>query len=164
MTNDEFENLIIQQKDKLYRFAFSILRNREEAEDAVQEVVLKLWNKRLLLHINKNIESFYMQSIKNHCFDVLRKQNQNLNYRNNASFTYSENLNIENIDLVEKVKIEIQNLSTQQRMAIELKDFQGYDYEEISEILEQSVNAVRANVSRGRKKLYEIFKEELKNV
>ena len=48
-------------------------------------------------------------------------------------------------------------------MAIELKDFQGYDYQEISDILEQSVNAVRANVSRGRKKLYEIFKEELKD-
>jgi len=163
MTNDEFENLIIQQKNKLYRFAFSILRNREEAEDAVQEVVLKLWNKRLLLHINKNIESFCMQSIKNHCLDVIRKQNQHLNYRNNSTFTHSENLNIDNIDLVEKIKIEVQNLSTQQRMAIELKDFQGYDYAEISEILEQSVNAVRANVSQGRKRLFGIFKEELKD-
>ncbi len=164
MTNDEFENLIIQQKDKLYRFAFSILKNQEEAEDAVQEIVLKLWNKRLTVHINKNIESYCMQSIKNHCFDVLRKKNQHLNYRNNSTFTYSENSNIENIDLVEKIKIEVQNLSTQQRMAIELKDFQGYNYDEISEILEQSVNAVRVNVSRGRKRLYEIFKEELKNV
>ncbi len=164
MTNDEFENLIIQQKNKLYRFAFSILKNREEAEDAVQEIVLKLWNKRLSVHINKNIESYCMQSIKNHCFDVLRKKNQHLNYRNNSTFTYSENSNIENIDLVEKIKIEVQNLSTQQRMAIELKDFQGYNYDEISEILEQSVNAVRVNVSRGRKRLYEIFKEELKNV
>jgi len=163
MTNDEFENLIIQQKNKLYRFAFSILRNREEAEDAVQEVVLKLWNKRLSLHINKNIESFCMQSIKNHCLDVIRKQNQHLNYRNNSTFTHSENLNIDNIDLVEKIKIEVQNLSTQQRMAIELKDFQGYDYAEISEILEQSVNAVRANVSQGRKRLFGIFKEELKD-
>ena len=164
MTNDEFENLIIQQKNKLYRFAFSILKNREEAEDAVQEIVLKLWSKRLSLHKNKNVESFCMQSIRNHCFDVLRKQNQHLNYRNNSTFAYSENLNIENIDLVEKIKIEVQNLSTQQRMAIELKDFQGYNYDEISEILEQNVNAVRTNVSRGRKKLYEIFKEELKNV
>jgi len=164
MTNDEFENLIIQQKDKFYKFAFSILRNREEAEDAVQEIVLKLWNKRLSVNINKNIESYCMQSIKNHCFDVLRKQNQHLNYRNNSTSTFTEKLNIENVDLVEKIKIEVQNLSIQQRMAIELKDFQGYDYDEISEILEQSVNAVRANVSRGRKRLYEIFKEELKNV
>lgn len=164
MTNDEFENLIIQQKNKLYRFAFSILRNREETEDAVQDIVLKLWKMRMSLEINKNVESFCMQSIKNYCLDILRKQNQYLNYRNNSTFNYHENLNIDNIDLVEKIKIEVQNLSTQQRMAIELKDFQGYDYNEISEILEQSVNAVRANVSRGRKKLYEIFKEDLKNV
>ena len=164
MTNDEFKNLIIQQKNKLYRFAFSILKNREEAEDAVQEIVLKLRNKRLSVHINKNIESFCMQSIKNHCFDVLRKRNQHLNYKNNSTFTYSENSNVENIDLVEKIKIELHNLSTQQRMAIELKDFRGFSYDEISEMLDQNVNAVRANVSRGRQKLYEIFKEELKNV
>ncbi len=163
MTNDEFENLIIQQKNKLYRFAFSILRNREETEDAVQDIVLKLWKMRMSLEINKNVESFCMQSIKNHCLDILRKQNQYLNYRNNSTFNYHENSNIDNIDLVEKIKIEVRNLPTQQRMAIELKDFQGYDYQEISDILGQRVNAVRAKVSRGRKKLYEIFKEELKN-
>ncbi len=163
MTNDEFENLIIQQKNRLYRFAFSILKNCEEAEDAVQEIVLKLWSKRLSLQIDKNIESFCMQSVKNHCFDVLRKRTEDLNYKNKAILNFAENLNFENIDLVEKIKIEVQNLSTQQRMAIELKDFQGYDYDEISEILEMSVNSIRVNVSRGRKKLYEIFKEELKN-
>ena len=105
MTNDEFENLIIQQKNKLYRFAFSILRNREETEDAVQEIVLKLWKMRMSLEKNKNVKSFCMQSIKYHCLDVLRKQNQYLNYRNNLTFNYHENSNIENIDLVEKIKI-----------------------------------------------------------
>ena len=64
---------------------------------------------------------------------------------------------------MEKLKQELKNLPEQQRMAVELKDFQGYSYEEISRILEQSINAVRVNVSRGRKKLYGIFKEELKD-
>ncbi|MBT3382676.1 MAG: RNA polymerase sigma factor [Prolixibacteraceae bacterium] len=163
MTNDEFENLIIQQKNKLYRFAFSILRNREETEDAVQDIVLKLWKMRMSLEINKNVESFCMNAIKNHCFDVLRKEKQRVIYQSTNSFTKSENTEIENIDLVEKVKQELHRLPTQQRIAIELKDFQGLEYEEISEITEQSINTIRANVSRGRKRLFEIFKEELKD-
>jgi RNA polymerase sigma factor (sigma-70 family) len=76
--------------------------------------------------------------------------------------TNTENQNFENIDLISKLKKELKNLTVQQRIAVELKDFQGYEYEEISEILQCSVNAIRANVSRGRKRLYEIFREELK--
>ena len=124
MTNDEFENLIIQQKNKLYRFAFSILRNREETEDAVQDIVLKLWKMRMSLEINKNVESFCMNAIKNHCFDVLRKEKQRVIYQSTNSFTKSENTEIENIDLVEKVKQELHRLPTQQRIAIEFKYFE----------------------------------------
>jgi RNA polymerase sigma-70 factor (ECF subfamily) len=115
------------------------------------------------LEINKNVESFCMNAIKNHCFDVLRKEKQRVIYQSTNSFTKSENTEIENIDLVEKVKQELHRLPTQQRIAIELKDFQGLEYEEISEITEQSINTIRANVSRGRKRLFEIFKEELKD-
>lgn len=162
MTTKEFEQLIIQNKEKLFRFAFSILKNGEDAQDAVQEVVLKLWKNKQALDKTKNIESFCMTSIKNYCFDIIRRQKHLVKYQNTAIPTYEE-LNVENVDFVEKLKKELYQLPTQQRMAIELKDFQGYEYNEISEILEQSINTVRVSVSRGRKKLYKIFKEELKN-
>lgn len=163
MTSSDFEDLIIQHKEKLYRFAFSILRNSYDAQDAVQEVVLKLWKNKRLLDKTKNIESFCLNTIKNHCFDVLRKQKQQADYLNFNTKDDFEKPNIENTDLVEKLKNELDKLPTQQRVAVELKDFQGYNYNEISDILEQSINTIRANVSRGRKKLHEIFKEELKD-
>jgi RNA polymerase sigma factor (sigma-70 family) len=103
-----------------------------------------------------------MNTIKNCSLDVLRKKKLENRFITNLNKRNTENQNFENIDLIRKLKNELKNLTVQQRMAVELKDFQGYKYEEISEILQCSVNAIRTNVSRGRKKLYEIFREELK--
>ncbi|MDX8341233.1 RNA polymerase sigma factor [Draconibacterium sp. IB214405] len=164
MTNSKFEKLIIQLKDKLFRFAFSILKDSNDAQDAVQEVVLKLWKNKRLLDDAKNLESYCLNAVKNHCFDVLRKQKHHQNYLLANVHEAQEETRFDAIDLVDKLKQELHQLPDQQRMAIELKDFQGLEYEEVSEIMEQSTNTIRVHVSRGRKKLFEIFKEELANV
>lgn len=164
MTTREFENLIYQQKDKLFRFAFSILRNSEDSQDAVQEVVLRLWKNRCSLDSSKNPESYCLNAIKNLCFDEIRKQKQDNNYLQSLTNGFSEEPVVEQTDIIEKLKEELHRLPEQQRIAIELKDFQGLEYKEISEILEQSIDSIRANVSRGRKRLFKIFKEELKDV
>ncbi|HYQ59205.1 MAG TPA: RNA polymerase sigma factor [Draconibacterium sp.] len=164
MTSNKFEKLILQQKDKLFRVAFSILKDSNDAQDAVQEVVLKLWKNRRLLDNAKNLESYCLNAVKNHCFDVLRKQKHHQYYLLANVHESQEETRFETIDLVERLKQELHQLPDQQRMAIELKDFQGLEYEEVSEIMEQSTNTIRVHVSRGRKKLYEIFKEELANV
>lgn len=163
MTKSEFEQVILQQKDKLYRFAFSIVKNSDDAQDAVQEVVLKLWKNKHLLDRAKNLESYCLNAVKNHCFDVLRKQKQQQNYEQNVWVNATTEPEIEQLDLVEKLKQELYRLPDQQRLAVSLKDIEGFDYSEISEILEQSVETIRVNVSRGRKKLVELFKEELKD-
>jgi RNA polymerase sigma factor (sigma-70 family) len=162
MTSTEFEKFIEKNKDRMYRFAFSILRNHEDAKDVVQEVVLELWKKKMRLDKSKNVDSFCITAIKNYSLDFLRKKKLENRFITNLNKGNTENQNFENIDLISKLKNELKNLTDQQRMAVELKDFQGYEYGEISEILQCSVNAIRANVSRGRKRLSEIFREELK--
>ena len=163
MTRSEFENLIMQHKDKMYRFAVSILRNSEDSQDAVQEVVLKLWKNRQALDNTKNLESYCLNAIKNCCLDSLRKQKYRQDLQQTIRPNRTERNVLEQKDMIEKLKIEILNFPENQRMAIELKDFQGLEYEEVSEILGQNINAIRANVSRARKRLFEIFKEELKD-
>jgi RNA polymerase sigma-70 factor (ECF subfamily) len=163
MTSKQFENLINQHKDKLFRFAFSILKNSDEAKDAVQEVVLKLWKNRHVLDKTKNLESYCLNTIKNYCFDEIRKQKHRQEFQKSIRYEENEENKVEYTDLIDSLKKEVCNLPEQQRIAIELKDFQGFEYQEISEILGLSINAIRANVSRGRKKLFEIFKEELKD-
>lgn len=163
MTKSEFEQLIIQHKNKLYRFAFSILKNSDDAQDAVQEVVLKLWKNKDSLDKAQNLESYCLITLKNYCMDELRKQSHRIHYRSKNPGNLYKEPEVENLDLVEKIKQELDKLPTQQRMALELKDFLGHSYKEMSEILEMNVEAIRVNVSRGRKKIHEIFKEELKD-
>ncbi len=163
MTDSDFEKQILRYKKKLYRFALSILKQKEDAQDAVQEVVLRMWKKRELLNSKENFESYCMNSIKNYALDLLRKRRNLQNYKESTPTGNIAPEEFENKDIIEKMQLFLKQLPVQQRMAIELKDFQGYEYEEISTMLEISVNAARVNVSRGRKRLYEKFKEEISN-
>ncbi len=161
MTQNTFEKIILRYKDQLFRFALSLLKNQHEAQDAVQEVVLRLWKKKSELDESRNIESLCMSMIRNYCLDQIRKRKQSEDYSNTNRLIETEHPNHDQVDLLNRIKLELENLPMQQRIAIELKDFQGYTYDEISEMMELSINAVRVNVSRGRKRLFQIFKEEL---
>ncbi len=79
MTQTEFLNIVMPFKDKVFRLAKRLLVSTEEAEDATQEVLLKLWNNKTKMDELKNVEAFSMTMTKNYCFDKLKsKQAQNL--------------------------------------------------------------------------------------
>ena len=79
MTQSEFLNTVLPFKDKVYRLAKRLLISSEEAEDATQEVLIKLWSNKNKMEAYKNIEAFSMTMTKNLCFDKLKsKQAQNL--------------------------------------------------------------------------------------
>ena len=79
MTQTEFLNIVMPFKDKVFRLAKRLLVSTEEAEDATQEVFIKLWNNKAKFKAYKNIEAFSMTMTKNFCLDKLKsKQAQNL--------------------------------------------------------------------------------------
>lgn len=158
MTQTEFLNIVMPFKDKVFRLAKRLLVSTEEAEDATQEILLKLWNNRAKIEAYKNVEAFSMTMTKNFCFDKLKsKQAQNLkivhsNYEDkNTSLQKQVELN-DSIHWVAKI---IEGLPEQQRMIIQLRDVEGYDYDEISEMLEMNNTAVRVALSRARKTIRE---------
>ena len=91
MKQADFVSLVMPFKDKVFRLAKRLLVSREEAEDATQEILLKLWNNKQKIEDYKNVEAFSMTMTKNFCFDRLKsKQAQNLkivhsNYTDNSS-------------------------------------------------------------------------------
>ena len=99
MTIAEFEQLIEKNREKFYRFAFSILKNHEDAKDAVQEVVLKLWRKRKNLETGNHIDSFCMNAVKNYSFDILRRKKLEKRILRDSNSVLSDNQNIEDKDL-----------------------------------------------------------------
>ena len=158
MTQKEFLNIVMPFKDKVFRLAKRLLVSTEEAEDATQEVLLKLWNNKEKIEAYKNVEAFSMTMTKNFCFDRLKsKQSQNLkivhsNYEdNNTSLQKQIELN-DSVNWVAKI---IEELPEQQKMIVQLRDIEEYDLDEIAKMLDMNNTAVRVNLSRARKTIRE---------
>jgi len=158
MTQTEFLKIVMPFKDKVFRLAKRLLVSREEAEDATQEVLLKLWHNKAKIQEYKNVEAFSMTMTKNFCLDKLKsKQAQNLklvhsNYQDhNVSLQKQLELN-DSVDWVSKI---IEDLPEQQKMVIQLRDIEQYDFEEICKMLDMNATAVRVALSRARKTIRE---------
>ena len=74
MNLETFQNLVFPVRNKLYRFAFRLLGDNEEAKDVVQEVFIKVWNGRAELGEVRNMEAWCMRITKNLSLDRLRQQ------------------------------------------------------------------------------------------
>lgn len=163
MTQSEFLNVVMPFKDKLYRLAKRLLVSSEEAEDATQEILMKLWSKKKRIGAYRNVEAFAMTMTKNFCLDRLKsKQSGNLklvhsNYADKQSSLQNE---VEVHDSVEWVGKIMETLPDQQKMVLQLRDIEAYSYEEISEMLDMKPTAVRVALSRARKTVREQLVEK----
>ena len=158
MTQAEFLNIVMPFKDKVFRLAKRLLVSKEEAEDATQEILLKLWNNKQKISEYKNVEAFSMTMTKNFCLDKLKsKHAQNLkivhsNYQNkNMSLQKQVELN-DSVDWVSKI---MEELPEQQKIILQLRDIEQYDFEEIGKMLDMNQTAIRVALSRARKTLRE---------
>lgn len=158
MTQTEFLNIVMPFKDKVFRLAKRLLVSTEEAEDATQEVLIKLWNNQSKFEEFKNVEAFSMTMTKNYCLDKLKsKQAQNLKivHSNYKDHNISLQKDIENRDSLDWVGRIIADLPEQQKMVIQLRDIEQYELDEISKMLDMNNTAVRVALSRARKTIRE---------
>ncbi|AEH01863.1 MULTISPECIES: RNA polymerase sigma factor [unclassified Lacinutrix] len=158
MTQSEFINIVTPFKDKVFRLAKRLLVSTEEAEDATQEVLIKLWKNKKKIKEYNNIEAFSMTMTKNFCFDKLKsKQAQNLkivhsNYQDhNVALQKQVELN-DSLDWIGKI---MEDLPEQQKMVVQLRDIEQYDFKEIAKMLDMNETAVRVTLSRARKTIRE---------
>ncbi len=158
MKEKAFVILTNKFKDKLFRVSKRLLISVEEAEDATQEVLLKLWKNKSKIGEYKNVEAFAMTMTKNYCFDKLKaKENGNLkiehnNYKDENSSLQRDLEAKDSLGWVEKI---MNTLPEQQRMVVQLRDIEEYNNAEIAAIMELNEVAVRVALSRGRKKIRE---------
>ncbi len=158
MTQSEFLNVVMPFKDKLYRLAKRLLVSSEEAEDATQEILMKLWAKNKMIESYKNVEAFAMTMTKNFCLDRLKsKQSNNLklvhsNFSDDSSSLQTQVEAKDSVSWVEKI---MEELPEQQKMVLQLRDVEEYDFDEIAELLEMKPTAVRVTLSRARKTVRE---------
>jgi RNA polymerase sigma-70 factor (ECF subfamily) len=158
MTRTDFIDLVQQLSRKLYGYAFRILRNQEEAEDAVQEIFIKLWNMGEKLNEYKSVDALVITMTKNYCIDQIRKQkniyNDEQNNQDQAYATsptpYEQLESKETNDILTTI---INTLPDTFRILIRLKEIEGLSYEEIAEITDQNINTLRVTLSRARRRI-----------
>jgi RNA polymerase sigma-70 factor (ECF subfamily) len=157
MNASEFKQIMIPCGKKLYNFARFILGSDTDAEDAVQETYLKLWKMKDELNEVKNPEAFAMRIIRNWCLDKLRAKKpvlrENLPDINDQNFPSNPYRMTEVSDTLEKFRFLLDRLPEQQKMILQLRDVQNYEYDEIAEITGMSINNIRVNLSRARSAL-----------
>lgn len=163
MKQSEFLNLVMPVKDKLYRLAKRLLVSSEEAEDATQEVLMKLWDRKHNIANYRNIEAFAMTMTKNFCLDRLKsRQSSNLklvhsNYADEATSLQQEIELKDSVGWVEKI---INELPEQQRMVLQLRDVEEYEFDEICELMDINATTARVTLSRARKAVREKLLEK----
>lgn len=158
MTQADFVKLVMPFKDKVFRLAKRLLVSHEEAEDATQEILLKLWNNKGQIEEYKNVEAFSMTMTKNFCLDRLKsKQAQNLKivHSNYQDHTTSLQKQVELNDSVAWVSKIIEQLPEQQKIILQLRDIEQYEFEEIATMLSMNETAIRVALSRARKTIRE---------
>jgi RNA polymerase sigma-70 factor (ECF subfamily) len=166
MDSAEFKTKVIPLGRKLYNFARLLLDDQAEAQDAVQEVYIKLWNNRNKMRTIDNTEAFAMKITRNWCLDRLKAKKPVLIEDYSSSYDFQKDKNnphtiLENTDRLNEFNNIMQSLPEQQKVIIQLRDVDGYEFEEIADILNINLNTVRVNLSRARKKIKEsIIKSE----
>jgi RNA polymerase sigma-70 factor (ECF subfamily) len=146
MTQTDFTKLVMPFKDKVFRLAKRLLVSREEAEDATQEILMKLWKNKQKIAEYKNVEAFSMTMTKNFCLDRLKsKQAQNLkivhsNYQDNNTSLQKQ---VEAKDSVDWVSRIIEELPEQQKIILQLRDIEEYDFDEIAKVVDMNPTAIR---------------------
>ena len=165
MKKISFRNDVLPLKNELFRLALRITLNRAEAEDVVQETMIKVWNRRDRWDEIESMEAFCLTICRNISLDKIKKaenQNQSLNDEHDApdrSYASNPEEQAEQRDKVLLIRRLLDNLPEKQRSAMQLRDFEGKSYKEIAGILAISEEQVKINLFRARQTIKQTFIE-----
>ncbi|MPS66495.1 MULTISPECIES: sigma-70 family RNA polymerase sigma factor [unclassified Chryseobacterium] len=154
MTQETFKDTVFILKDEMYRFAKRFVMSSDEAEDVVQDLMIRFWQKKEELGQFGNLKSYALKAVRNECLNRLKHHDVKLGFAD-MQLHRSELYSMEVNNLKEQIIGYINQLPEKQKMVIHLKDVEEYEVSEIAEMMEMEENAVRVNLMRARQKVKE---------
>lgn len=159
MNKELFERIYSAYFKKLGRYACVILKDKELAEEAVQQVFFKIWEQRESLQIKK-IYPYLIRSTKNEALQLLKRENVTAqSFQIDYEEIKSADLGESNEDSLNQIKKAIQFLPPKCKEIMILKMDDGLTHKEISEYLNISIKTIENQVSIAFKKLREMIKK-----
>lgn len=163
MQEISFRDDILPLKDKLFRLALRITFDRAEAEDVVQDTMIRVWNKREEWTQFGSIEAYCLTVAKNLAIDrSQKKEPQNVELtpemeeESEISGPYDQLVNNERMSIIHRL---INELPEKQRLIMQLRDIEGESYKEIAKILNLTEEQVKVNLFRARQKVKQRYLE-----
>ena len=154
MNKEDFRRKVFSLSERIYPMVARMLGGHQNAEDAIQEIMLKLWNKRNEVEKNPNINGLVFLTARNYCIDVLRQQSLLVNDATphlTIVKSTNENNDLEWQELNEIIKKILKKMPKQQKEVFILRDLDGLEFKEIAAALEIKIEHVRVLLSRARK-------------
>lgn len=166
MKKSSFQTDVLPLKDKLFRLALRITLNPAEAEDVVQDTMLRVWNRREQWEQLDSIEAFCFTICRNLSLDKVRRmsrQEQTLDESYvPADHSYTSNPEEQAVqrDRVKLVRQLVDRLPEKQRTVMQLRDIEGKSYRNIAEIMGITEEQVKVNIFRARQTIKKEFKQQ----
>ena len=163
MQEISFRNDILPLKDKLFRLALRITLDRAEAEDVVQDTMIRVWNKRDEWKQFESIEAYCLIVAKNLAIDrSQKKEAQNVELTSEMAEEvdlfgpYEQLVNDERMKIIHRL---INELPEKQRLIMQLRDIEGVSYKDIAKVLHLTEEQVKVNLFRARQKVKQQYIE-----
>lgn len=163
MQEISFRDDILPLKDKLFRLALRITFDRAEAEDVVQDTMIRVWNKREEWTQFGSIEAYCLTVAKNLAIDRSQKKEAlnveltpEMEEESEISGPYDQLVNNERMSIIHRL---INELPEKQRLIMQLRDIEGESYKEIAKILNLTEEQVKVNLFRARQKVKQRYLE-----
>ena len=158
MTKDEYNKCVQHFSDGLFRFVLSNIRNRELAEDIVQESFVKVWERHDSIPMEKAKPYLFTTAYHTLVDQTRKKENAAFVSEEAASFVNAQSGSLHYPDIQEVLHQALATLPEVQASVILLRDYEGYSYEEIGNILNLSESQVKVYIFRGRTALKNYLK------
>lgn len=166
MKKSSFQTDVLPLKDKLFRLALRITLNPAEAEDVVQDTMLRVWNRREQWEQLDSIEAFCFTICRNLSLDKVRRMSRREQTLDEgyapADHSYTSNPEEQAVqrDRVKLVRQLVNRLPEKQRTVMQLRDIEGKSYRDIAEIMGITEEQVKVNIFRARQTIKKEFKQQ----
>ena len=154
MQMKELVHMITPFQQKLFRYSLRIVGDHMEAEDVIQELMIKIWKKKEQFLQIDNKEAWCMTLTRNMSIDkTRRKKHRTANIedfhfiKDNTATPYQT---MESEDNMSQLNELIEGLSEKQKTVVHLRDVEGYSYKEIAQITGYTVDQIKVHLHRAR--------------
>ncbi len=165
MKEIDFRRDLLPHKDKLYRLALRITLQRPEAEDVVQETLIRAWERREELGNVESVEAYLLTVCRNLAIDKReKKDNQNVSLgEEEMEFPASDISPQERLEYEERLRRVhelFSKLPERQRTVMQLRDIEGLSYRETAQAMGITEDVVRVTLHRARAAIRQAFEKE----